>query len=70
MQCDKASASGNDLMKENSNIELPRSCFSVSGTMTTALTHCPSESAEQPYEVDIMIISILPMKTLKPGMAE
>lgn len=70
MQCDKASDSGNNLTKENSNIERPRSSFNVSGTMTTALTHCPSESAQQPYEVDIMIISILPMKTLKPGMAE
>ena len=70
MQCDKASDSGNTLMKKNSSIELPQSSFNVSGTMTTALTRCPSESAQQPYEVDAVIISILQMKTLKAGMSE
>lgn len=57
LQCSMvtASDSGNNFMKKNSNIELPLSSCNVSGTMITALTHCPLESAQQPYEVDTRV---------------
>lgn len=61
---------GNNLMKKNSNIEILLRFSNVSGTMINAFTHCPTESAQEPYEVDTMVTPILQMKKLKSRMVE
>lgn len=61
---------GNHLMKKNSNIEILLSFSNVSGTMINAFTHCPTESAQEPYEVDTMVIPVLQMKKLKSRMVK
>lgn len=57
-------------MKKNSNIDILLSFLNVSGIMINALIHCFTESAQQPYEVDALVMPILQMEKLEPRGAE
>lgn len=57
-------------MKKNSNTDILLSFLNVSGIVINALTHCLTESTQQPYEVDAIVIPILQMEKLEPGGAE
>lgn len=60
---------GDNLVK-NSNTDILLSFSNISGTMINAFTHCPPDLAQEPYEVDTMVIPILQMKKLKSRMVE
>lgn len=60
---------GNNL-KKNSNVELRFSSFIVSGTVISVFTHCPTESAQQSFEVDTVVVPILQMKKLNSRVVE